>query len=128
MKSLKERSQGHWTMEEKRLFMEGYRRFGRCWTKYREVLPSRDARQVRSHAQKCLKKGVNELEREVRGEERCRCEEPTFPEVVEMGVQCDELDVLLDGHWDLLTPDSSPSQDTKDTEYEGFWECPQTYI
>lgn len=73
------------------------------------------------------------LEREVRKEEKCCCEVPELPHLTEIGVQCDEVDVLLDGHFGLsaegtASSESLPSEDIQVTHYEGFWECPQTYI
>ena len=133
MKSPAFSCKGHWSLAEKQLFIQGYRQFGRQWSKYPSLIPSRAPRQVSSHAQKCLRKGIALLEAEVAKEEACYCEVPQLPCFTEAGVQCDEVDVLLDGNLGLCaegtaSSESLPSEDSQVSNYEGFWECPQTYI
>ena len=47
---------GRWTDEEHTRFLQGLERFGKKWTKVREVVGSRTTAQVRSHAQKYFQK------------------------------------------------------------------------
>lgn len=124
-------TQGHWSLKEKQLFVQGFHLFGRQWSKYASLLPSRDPKQVRSHAQKCLRKGLEGLEKEIETEETCCCAKPQLPCVSEMGVQCDEVDVLLEGQLGAsvsFSCDALPPEVTQVSDYEGFWDCPQTYI
>jgi len=80
--------QAHWTKEEQRLFKVGYQRFGRKWSLYSKLIPTRSAKQVRSHAQKVL--GKKEMSRV-----RCgKCEGLLKPEIPkktrkDIGIQCD---------------------------------------
>lgn len=46
--------QSRWSHEEQKLFFKGFQLFGRKWSLYPSLIPSRSAKQVRSHAQKIL--------------------------------------------------------------------------
>jgi len=91
MKSKPAPPQIHWSKEEQRLFKVGFQRFGRKWSLYSALIPTRSAKQVRSHAQKLL--GKKEVERE-----RCRkCAGLVKTEMPkkarkDIGIQCDVAD------------------------------------
>ena len=47
---------GRWTVLEHDMFVEGLRRFGRCWRSIAELVPTRSVVQIRTHAQKFFMK------------------------------------------------------------------------
>lgn len=48
--------QGRWTKDEQGLFKLAYQWHGKDWKKLSEVIPTRNIKQIRSHAQKFQKK------------------------------------------------------------------------
>ena len=83
--------QKRWTKDEMRLFKIGFQQFGRRWSLYVPLIPTRSAKQVRSHAQKVL--GKQEVQRT-----RCgKCAglmKTEMPKTTrqDMGIQCDLAD------------------------------------
>ena len=51
-KNSKKVSEGRWSSEEHQKFLEGWKLYKNNWTKLQEHIGSRDATQIRSHAQK----------------------------------------------------------------------------
>ena len=47
---------GRWTVLEHDMFVEGLRRFGRCWRSISQLVPTRSVVQIRTHAQKFFMK------------------------------------------------------------------------
>lgn len=54
---------GRWTSEEHRLFIEGLAKYGKDWKKIEEFIQTRDGAQIRSHAQKFFLRMTKEYKR-----------------------------------------------------------------
>lgn len=52
IKEAKPTRTGRWTLQEHKIFLNGVAKYGRTWTKVAEMVGTRSAGQVRSHAQK----------------------------------------------------------------------------
>ena len=55
-KLVRKANDGRWTLKEHIEFLQIFDKYGRKWTKIKGLMPTRDAYQVRSHAQKFFKK------------------------------------------------------------------------
>eukprot|EP00514_Thraustochytrium_sp_LLF1b_P009325 CAMPEP_0184548684 /NCGR_PEP_ID=MMETSP0199_2-20130426/6350_1 /TAXON_ID=1112570 /ORGANISM="Thraustochytrium sp., Strain LLF1b" /LENGTH=223 /DNA_ID=CAMNT_0026943317 /DNA_START=85 /DNA_END=753 /DNA_ORIENTATION=- len=51
-----QQAKGHWTDEEHHLFLKGFEKVGRKWRELAMLIPTRNATQVRTHAQKYFQK------------------------------------------------------------------------
>lgn len=83
--------QKRWTKEETRLFKIGFQQFGRRWSLYVPLIPTRSAKQVRSHAQKVLGKQGVKRTRCGKCEGLVKTEMPKTPRL-DIGIQCDLVD------------------------------------
>lgn len=55
--SINPKKEGFWTADEHAMFLKGYQKYGKKWTKIaKEFVPTRTAEQVANHARRCLKK------------------------------------------------------------------------
>ena len=97
MKSLAGKSHvSRWTKEEQALFLEGLVRFGRKWSLYTTLIPTRSKLQIRSHAQKVLAKVKIEFPETRQCCERCASPSSAV-EQREIGVQCGGEDGRMEG-------------------------------
>jgi SHAQKYF class myb-like DNA-binding protein len=57
------KTNGRWTSEEHRLFIEGLAKYGKDWKKIEDHIKTRDGAQIRSHAQKFFLRMTKEYKR-----------------------------------------------------------------